>query len=209
MNLSYIWSKVFKKIRLSALKDCEIDKTSKVESGCNLVNVKMDRHSFCGYNCEITNVEIGSFCSIANGVIIGGGMHPIDWVSMSPVFYEGRDSVKAKFSEHKREEILKTLVGHDVWIGQNCLIKQGVKIGNGAVIGMGSVVTKDVEPYTIVAGIPAKFIRKRFDDEIIEDLEKSKWWNFTNEELEYYAKYFKKPSMFFKELKKGKIKNER
>ncbi|WP_418187286.1 CatB-related O-acetyltransferase [Aliarcobacter lanthieri] len=206
MKLSYIWSKILKKLRLSALKNCKIDKTSKIESGCNLVNVEMNRHSFCGYNCEMTNVEIGSFCSIANGVIIGGGMHPIDWVSMSPVFYEGRDSVKAKFSEHKRDKVLKTMIGHDVWIGQNCLIKQGITIGNGAVIGMGSVVTKNVEPYTIVAGNPAKFIRKRFNDEIIENLEKSKWWNFSDLELKYYAKYFKKPSTFLEELER-KIRN--
>ncbi|XPS39419.1 CatB-related O-acetyltransferase [Aliarcobacter butzleri] len=188
MNITYIWSKFLKKLRLSALKDCKIDKTSKVESGCNLVNITMDRHSFCGYNCEMTNVEIGSFCSIANGVIIGGGMHPIDWVSMSPVFYEGRDSVKAKFSEHKRENVLKTIIGHDVWIGQNCLIKQGVTIGNGSVIGMGSIVTKDVEPYTIVAGNPAKVIRKRFNNKIIESLEKSEWWNFNNNQVRILCK---------------------
>ena len=60
------------------------------------------RHSFCGYDCDINNTKIGSFCSIANGVVIGGGMHPLDWISTSPVFYEGADSVKAKFSEHKR-----------------------------------------------------------------------------------------------------------
>lgn len=204
MNILYLLSKILKKSRLSAMKNCKIDKTSKIESGCNLVNVEMNRHSFCGYNCEMTNVEIGSFCSIANGVIIGGGMHPIDWVSMSPVFYEGRDSVKAKFSEHKRDNVLKTMIGHDVWIGQNCLIKQGVTIGNGSVIGMGSIVTKDVEPYTIVAGNPAKFIRKRFNDEIIENLEKSEWWNFNDDKLKYYAKYFKEPTLFLEELKKEK-----
>ncbi len=208
MNVIYFWSKVLKKIRGSALKNCNIAKSSKVESGCNLSNVKMDKHSFCGYGCEMTNVEIGSFCSIANGVIIGGGMHPIDWVSMSPVFYEGRDSVKAKFSEHKRENVLKTIIGHDVWIGQNCLIKQGVTIGNGSVIGMGSIVTKDVEPYTIVAGNPAKVIRKRFNNKIIESLEKSEWWNFNNNQLEYYAKYFKVPSIFLEKLKE-EIENEK
>ena len=205
MNATYIWSKILKKIRLSALKNCEIDKTSKVESGSNLVNVKMGKHSFCGYNCEMTNVDIGSFCSIANGVIVGGGIHPIEWVSTSPVFYAGRDSVQSKFSEHERKNVLKTIVGHDVWIGQNCLIKQGLKIGNGAVVGMGSVVTKDVAPYTVVAGVPAKYIKKRFDEKIIEDLEKSKWWSFSDSELKYYAKYFKEPQNFLNQLQKDKI----
>ena len=204
MNVIYFWSKVLKKIRGSALKNCNIAKSSKVESGCNLSNVKMNKHSFCGYGCEMTNVEIGSFCSIANGVIIGGGMHPIEWVSMSPVFYDGRDSVKKKFSEHKRNKVLKTIIGHDVWIGQNCLIKQGVKIGNGAVVGMGSIVTKDVEPYTIVAGNTAKVIRKRFNDDIINSLEKSEWWNFSDQRLKYFAKYFKEPTLFLEELKREK-----
>lgn len=208
MNLSYFYSKIIKKIRLSALKNCDIDKTSKVESGSSLVNVKMDKHSFCGYDCEITNCYIGSFCSIANGVIIGGGMHPVNWVSMSPVFYEGRDSVKAKFSEHRREENKVTKIGHDVWIGQNSLIKQGIKIGNGAVIGMGSVVTKDVEPYSIVVGTPAKMIKKRFDDNIIELLENSRWWEFEDDMLVYYAAFFKEPSEFLDKLNKEKMNNE-
>lgn len=208
MNISYVWSKVFKKLRFSALKNCQIHKTSKVESGCNLVAVKMDRHSFCGYNCEMINVEIGSFCSIANGTVIGGEMHPMDWVSTSPVFYEGRDSVKTKFSKHRREEGLKTVIGHDVWIGQNSLIKQGLKIGNGAVIGMGSVVTKDVVPYSIVGGNPSKLIKMRFNDETIHRLEEVKWWNYSDEELIHCAIDFKEPLKFLDAIKAGEIKNE-
>ena len=96
MTISYLLAKVLKKIRGSAIVNSKIHKTSKVESGSHIVNTVFDRHSFCGYDCEIFNCDIGSFCSIANNVIIGGGMHPIDWVSTSPVFYEGRDSVKLK-----------------------------------------------------------------------------------------------------------------
>lgn len=102
-------------------------------------------------------------------------LHPVDWVATSPVFYEGRDSVRAKFSEHKRKTPQKTIIEHDVWIGQGACIKQGVKIGTGAVIGMGGVVTKDVLLYSIVGVVPAKFIRKRFDEDIISTLLKSKW----------------------------------
>jgi len=201
MNLTYIWSKLLKKARLSALSHCEIDKTSKVESGSNLVNVIMKKHSFCGYNCEITNTEIGSFCSIANGVVIGGGMHPIEWVSTSPVFYEGRDSVKAKFSEFAREEVKTTYIGNDVWIGQNVLVKQGVTIGNGAVVGMGSVVTKDIPPYTIYAGNPARFIRNRFDEETILALEESRWWELSDEALHTCAEYIRTPVKFINCIK--------
>lgn len=202
MNINYLWAKLFKKLRGSALKNCSIHPTSKVESGCNLVNVQMDRHSFCGYDCEITNTEIGSFCSIANNVIIGGGMHPINWVSTSPVFYEGRDSVKTKFATHKRELVKKTIIGHDVWIGQYVLIKQGITVGTGAVIGMGSVVTKDVEPYTVVAGCPAKIIKKRFDDKTISGLLKSEWWNLSEKQLHKLGELFNNPKAFLENIGK-------
>ncbi len=201
-KLVYYLAKIIKKSRLSAVSSSDIHPTSKIESGSNVVDSSMDKHSFCGYNCEITRVSIGSFCSIANGVIIGGGMHPMDWVSTSPVFYEGRDSVTKKFSTYSREDIKQTIIGHDVWIGQNVLIKQGVSIGTGAVVGMGSVVIKDVEPYTIVAGNPARFIRYRFDEEVISELLASKWWELDESKLAHLAQYIKTPLTFIQKLKK-------
>ncbi|CAL2090697.1 Glycosyl transferase family 1 [Tenacibaculum sp. 190524A05c] len=200
--IQYLWSKIIKKLRGSSIRNSTIHKTSKIESGSNIYNVSMDKHSFCGYDCEIVNCDIGSFVSIANNVIMGGGMHPVDWVGMSPVFYKGRDSVRKKFSEFEREEPQKITVGNDVWIGNNVLVKQGVNIGHGAVIGMGSVVTKDVDPYTIVAGIPAKKIRNRFDEDISEKLLKIEWWNFDDKKLEEAAKHIKNPTLFLKSLEK-------
>lgn len=195
-----LFSKVLKKLRFSAIRNSRIDKTSKVESGSNLVNVSMQKHSFCGYNCEICNAEIGSFCSIANNVIIGGAMHPITWVSTSPVFYDGRDSVKKKYSTHKRQEDLQTIIGHDVWIGEGAKIKQGIKIGTGAVVGMGAIVTKDVPPYAIVAGNPARVIRMRFDEIIVQQLLASQWWTFSDEKLSHMAQYITEPKRFISEL---------
>jgi len=160
----------------------------------------MGKHSFCGYDCDISNTEIGFFCSIANNVIIGGGMHPVDWVGTSPAFYEGRDSIKAKFSKHERKNIKKTLIGHDVWIGQSVIIKQGICIGTGAVIGMGSIVTKDVPPYTVYAGNPAKLIKERFDKNTAEKLLKIEWWNFDDKKLKKYAKYFTNPDQFINKV---------
>jgi acetyltransferase-like isoleucine patch superfamily enzyme len=198
MNIKYIWAKVLKKMHGSAIIRSNIHYTSKVESGSQVVNSIMQRYSFCGYDCVLINCEIGSFCSIANNVIVGGAMHPVDWVSTSPVFYAGRDSVKQKFSTHKREVDKITKIGHDVWIGQNVIIKQGVTIGTGAVIGMGSVVTKDVEPYTIVAGNPAKLIKMRFDEDTIIKLQQSKWWELDKKYLKVYAADIKDPAKFIK-----------
>jgi chloramphenicol O-acetyltransferase type B len=198
----FLYSKVLKKLRGSAIRNCVIHKSSVVESGCTLYNTKMERHSFCGYNCEITNADIGSFCSIANGVIIGGGMHPIDWLSTSPVFYSGRDSVKAKFSVHERAAPKKVTIGHDVWVGQNVLIKQGVNIGIGAVIGMGSVVTRDVAPYAIVAGCPAKIIKSRFDEDLREKLLSSAWWDLEDSILLQHGQLIKNPKSFIESLNK-------
>lgn len=199
--LPYFWSKFFKKLRGKAIINSKIAKSSKVEAGSLVVNSIMDKHSFCGYDCEILNTNIGSFCSIANGVIIGGGAHPIDWVSTSPVFYFGRDSVKTKFSNYKRRSPLLTNIGNDVWIGQNAIIKQGVEVGNGAIIGMGSVVTKNVEPFTIVAGNPAKVIRKRFDDLLITELLETKWWDLDEKILTSLASFIKTPDIFVEKLK--------
>lgn len=203
MTYTYVIAKLFKKLRGSAIKNSTIHKTSKIESGSNISNVIMEKYSFCGYDCEITNTNIGSFCSIANGVIIGGGMHPIEWVSTSPVFYEGRDSITAKFSEHKREKVKLTNIGHDVWIGQNVLIKQGITIGIGAVIGMGSIVTKDVPPYSITVGNPAKVIKKRFEDDLINSLLLSQWWNAPEDRLKLASKFIKNPSQFLNYLNKS------
>lgn len=199
--IRYIYSKFLKRLRPAAIRHSKIHGTSKVEPNSEVVNSTMGKHSFCGYYCEINNTDVGSFCSIANGVIIGGGAHPIAWVSTSPVFYEGRDSVKAKFSTHKRDDVLRTSIGHDVWIGQNAVIKQGVRIGNGAVIGMGAIVTKDVKPYTVVAGNPARKIRKRFTQDIIDDLEAIKWWSFSDEKIASLGQYVREPSTFIKKAK--------
>jgi chloramphenicol O-acetyltransferase type B len=202
----YYFSKFFKKLRLKAIKNSEIHNTSKIESGSQVINSKFDKHSFCGYDCQINNSDIGSFCSIADNVIIGPSSHPYNWVGGSPVFYSGRDSIKAKFSKFDREKPNRTVIGNDVWIGINAIIKSGVKIGHGSIIGMGSVVTKDVEPYAIVGGCPAKIIKKRFDDKIIKGLLESNWWDLDEFDLKKIAIHVKNPILFLENYKKLKNK---
>ncbi len=205
LNINYIYSRCIKKLRGSAIKNSIVHHTSKIESGSDFICSEMERYSFCGYNCQIINTHIGSFCSLADNIVIGGARHPIEWASTSPVFYEGKDSVSVKFSNFRRNEDKKTLIGHDVWIGTGVTIIQGVSIGTGAVIGAGAVVTKDVPPYSIVGGNPAKIIRMRFDDNIIVGLLETQWWCLPNETLGKVSKFIKEPELFINAIKKERL----
>ena len=147
------------------------------------------RHSF-PYPAEAScPIEIGSFCSLADGVCILSGIsnHRVDTVSTK--------NFGNLFPEIPNEPIVKgpTTIGSDVWIGRNAIILPGLKIGDGAVVGAGSVVTKDVPPYAIVAGNPARIIRLRFDAKTIEVLLKIKWWNWSDEKIQNHKKYFLGP----------------
>lgn len=201
VTLTYLWAKAVKKLRGTALRGSTVHPSSKVEPGTQFVFSVMGRHSFCGYDCDISHADIGSFCSIANGVVIGGGMHPVSWISSSPAFYAGRDSIRAKFAEHAREPVRRTRIGHDVWIGQNALIKQGITIGTGAVIGMGAVVTKDVAPYAIVAGNPARLIRLRFPAALVDALLQSEWWELPEARLRALGHLATDPAAFLLALR--------
>lgn len=196
MKVSFIVSKLIKKIHIPAIKNSLIQKKSWVGSSTHLVDVNMGKWSYIGNQCTVINANIGKFCSIADNCIIGAPSHPIDWVSTSPVFHNGKNVMRKNFSNHKYENSQETIIGNDVWIGNNCLIKSGVTIENGSIIGMGSIVTKNIGAYEIWAGNPAKLIRKRFADDIIEKLLKSKWWENNDEVIEKNAVYFNELKKF-------------
>ncbi len=185
--------------RPSAIRGSVIDKTASIGNGAQIVNCKIGRYSYI-YGTSVVNTEMGGFCSIASGSSIGGGSPPTDWVSSSPVFYKGRNVLKTNFSQNEYKDYKKTVIGNDVWMGSNCHVKGGVTIGDGAVIGMGSVVTKDVPPYEIWAGNPAKLIRKRFDDETIEKLLELKWWELPDEKLKELGDLFNDPKKLIEYL---------
>ncbi len=151
---------------------------------CNLIlgNVKIGRYTYMGTG-QIENAEIGRFCSIASNVHIGASTHPLNWLSTHPFQYK-QDLFKTPITPLNFHGDQKTIIGNDVWLGSGVIVKCGIVIGDGAVIGAGSIVTKDIPAYAIVAGNPAKLIRYRFSDEIIQKLLKLKWWDLPIELLE-------------------------
>lgn len=202
MTIGYLYSKFFKKIlRGKSVLDSKVDSTALIYSGTEFYESSLGRHSYVGYDCEVQCCDIGAFCSIANGVVIGGAAHAMEWVSTSPVF------LNTKSGPRHRLALLddpcptkRTVIGNDVWIGSRAIILQGVKVGNGAVIGAGAIVTKDVPDYAIVVGSPAHILRYRFDEETVKGLLRSKWWVFEDEKLASLSKYMNNPVRFLREI---------
>ena len=143
-----------------------------------------EKHVTHHYDFYGDKLIIGKFCQIASGVnfVMNGANHQMNAVSTYPFYiFEGWGQETPPLSELPMKG--DTVVGNDVWIGQNSTILPGVHIGDGAIIGMNSVVGSDVPPYTIVAGNPAKIIRKRFDYELINLLLKLQWWNLSIDKI--------------------------
>ena len=194
-------ARLFRMLTPAIVVRSEVGFDAKVEGGSKFYYSTLGRHSFCGYQSEVFHTDIGAFSSIADGVIISGGRHPMEWAGMSPVFYSGRDSVKAKFSTFERDPIKRTQIGSDVWIGRSAMVMEGVSVGHGAVVGAGSVVTKDVPPYAVVAGNPARLIRYRFDEDTCIELLATRWWDLSDEHISEIAHHVKSPQKFVKALR--------
>lgn len=162
----------------SFTKDSFIGHNTHILAGTKLNHSRIGNFSYCNFNVLIQNANIGNYCSIAQDVIIGLGNHPTHLFSTSPVFYKVKNTLNVKVIEKNLDfDEYKTItIGSDVWIGARTVILDGVTVGHGAVIAAGSVVTKDVPPYAIVGGVPAKIIKFRFSNEKIERLLESKWW---------------------------------
>lgn len=160
-------------------------KTSALRKFSICVNVSIGNYSSIASYTKVVNALVGNFSVIARESRIGLGPHPTNLLTPHSIFYKNNpwnihpDWVeKSDFVENRI-----TYIGNDVWIGSRCIVMDGVTIGNGAIVAAGSVVTKDVPPYAIVGGAPAKLIRYRFPQEMIKRLEEIRWWNLSDEEI--------------------------
>ena len=167
------------------LVDVRLGAWTEIYANVSITESTIGDYSYVVSGCEIIYAEIGKFCSIAANARINPGNHPLDRAALHHFTYRSRQfdlgDEDDSFFDWRRSYPVK--LGHDVWVGHGAIILPGVTIGTGAAIGAGSVVTKDVAPFTVVAGVPAKPIRERFPREVQEGLLALSWWDWPQEKL--------------------------
>ncbi|HVU13245.1 MAG TPA: DapH/DapD/GlmU-related protein [Phototrophicaceae bacterium] len=167
--------------------DSEIGAWTEIGRNTMMVESSFGDYSYTAGDVDMIYTQVGKFCSIASHVRINPGNHPMHRVTQHHMTYRRRefgfaDSDDAEFFKWRRSH--QCVIGHDVWIGHGVTIMPGVHIGTGAVIGSGAVVTKDVAPYQIVVGVAAHPVRKRFSDDVIDQLLQIAWWDWDRATLE-------------------------
>lgn len=182
----------------SYLSNTSFGKNITIYDNVILQNCKLKNFIYIQDGGVIANASIGSFCSIGPNVRISPGNHPVNYISTFPAFYSTKKQCQVTFAhENAFEESGTVIIGNDVWIGANAIIMDNITIGDGAVIAAGAIVTKDVQPYTIVGGIPAKPLKKRFSDDEISKLLEFRWWDKDDEWLKENHQLFHNKDNFF------------
>ena len=179
----------------ATVRESKLGRYSEVGARTILLEVTMDDYSYVVNDAQITYTTIGKFCSIAAMTRINPGNHPMHRASQAhfiyraSAYFEGEKD-EAEFFDWRRRHHVD--IGHDVWIGHGAIILPGRSVGSGAVIAAGAVVTKDVPPYTIVAGNPARPIRRRFPEQVADRLAALAWWDWDHETLRRTLPDFRK-----------------
>ncbi len=163
---------------MSRVSNCRFGIYNTIYDGVTLENVEIGDFTYVATNSKLSKAIIGKFVCVGPDVICGSGMHPThDFVSTHPIFYSTRKQSQLTFVDSPRfEEFAAITIGNDVWVGTRAIIGDGVRIGDGAIIGAGAVVTRDVEAYSVVGGVPARKLRMRFEPKEIQFLQRFKWW---------------------------------
>jgi hypothetical protein len=168
------------------VEECRFGAYVEIGAGSRVLNSAFGDYSYCDRMAEIANAEIGKFANIAAFTRIGATDHPMDRASQHHFLYRSMDywddaERDEAFFAHRKSRVAH--IGHDTWIGHGAMIKPEVTLGHGAIVASGAVVTHDVAPYMIVAGIPAKPMRARFPERVVEDLMALAWWDWSHDRL--------------------------
>ncbi|MFD1551794.1 antibiotic acetyltransferase [Putridiphycobacter roseus] len=157
-------------------------------------NVTLGTYTYMSYDTVIRNADIGKFCSIGPRCLIGLGKHPVnDYLSTHPLFYSANSPLTFSFlKESTYQEIETITIGNDVWLGAGCIILDGVSIGDGAIVAAGAVVTKNVAPFSIVKGVPAKHSGYKFTPEKIKSIQDDPWWD---KDIDWIKKHIQEPKL--------------
>lgn len=178
----------------ASIRDCLLGRYTQIQDFADMAETEMGDYSYVCRFSGIIYSRIGKFSNISDFVRINPGSHPVERPSLHHFTYRSNwygftDEPETSFFSWRRRQ--KVIIGHDTWIGHGAVIMPGVEIGNGAVVGSHSVVTRDVASYSIVAGGPARFLRKRFPDAVAAALEKTGWWDWSHETLKQRLEDFR------------------
>ena len=193
----------------ASVKNVSFDSYCEIGPHNFIENSHFGDYSYTGQFCFVQNALIGKFANIAAAVRIGPTDHPYERTSLHhftyrPQMYGLADGEDEAFFDHRLSRI--TSVGHDTWIGHGAIIMPEVTIGNGAIIGSGAVVTKDIPPYAIAVGVPARIVKYRFEPDIIAALEEIQWWDWEPELLKERLEDFRGPiGMFIEKYKQSPL----
>jgi acetyltransferase-like isoleucine patch superfamily enzyme len=188
--------------------NCSIGKFVKIFNNTFIGVSEIGSYTYIWNDCNIVRTTIGPFCSIGPYLLTGLGSHPTNYVSTYPGFYSSQVSGATFFGythDFATEDKKHVKIGADVWIGARVTIIGGIEIGTGAIIATGAIVTKNVPPYAIVGGVPAKIIKYRFNESLIDKLLKSRWWELSEKTLIENAKYANNPELFINKITEGQF----
>lgn len=178
-------------------KTAKIGKKTKIREFTEIGDISLGDYSYIsGPRTYIEDAVIGKYCSIARDVVIGVSGHNYEWVTTHPIIVSNIYGMIDKSIATPQKPT--PVIGNDVWIGMNVIIMRGVTIGDGAVVAAGSIVTTDVKPYSIVAGIPSKHIKYRFNPDTIDELMAIQWWDWSEEKIKENISLFYDIEKFIK-----------